>query len=319
MKIFCLFFFYFLFFSFPTKSQSRMDAGLNAAEWNGFNLDSIRSTLDGKIQRFYFYKSSKKNMPLVVSLHQWSADYSTYKNSLAPQAKVKDWNFIHPDFRGPNNNPKACGSNYVISDIDEAIDWAIKNLEADPKCIYIVGASGGGYAALCHFMKSSRKVKEYSVWVPITDLGRWYFESKVRGSKYANDVISCTCNTCVAPNFDESKKRSPMYQKTPLGKLKDCKLKIYAGIHDGYTGAVPIVHSVLFYNKIIGALGGEESEKVPLDDLCWMLTTQNSLNEVTGKLGDRDILYYKAYQNVSVTIFEGTHEILIDEVLPVLF
>lgn len=316
MRLILLFILIFLLFE-ECRSENGHRGIPGSGEWIGFKLDSIKSPVDGQVQKFYFYQSTKKKMPLIVSLHQWSSDYSNYKNSLAPQTREKDWNYIHPDFRGPNNNPKACGSEYVIADIDAAIDWAVKNLDVDTKNISIVGASGGGYAALCYFMKSQSKfrIKECSVWVPITDLKRWYFESKVRESKYAVDVISCTCDKCTAPDFEEARKRSPMYLKTPLEKLNNCKLKIYAGIHDGYTGAVSIAHSVLFYNKIVGELGGKESEKVSLDDLCWMLTTQNTPGEITGKLGERDILYTKLYKNISLTIFEGTHEILVEEVL----
>jgi hypothetical protein len=287
-------------------------------DWEGFKLDSIRSPLDGKLQKFYFYQATKKNMPLVVSLHQWSSDYTNYKNSLAPQTRAKDWNYIHPDFRGPNNNPKACGSEFVISDIDQIINWAVNKLDADTTNIYIVGASGGGFTALCHLLRSQTKyrIREYSVWVPITDLGRWYKESKSRGSKYAQDVIQCTCNhKCEEPDFRELRKRSPLYSKLPVKKLEYTRVKIHAGIHDGYTGAVPIVHSALFYNKVVDDLGGRETDKMSMDDLCWMFSTRSAPDKIAGKLGDRDILWFKKFKNVSLTIFEGGHEILVDSIL----
>jgi len=199
--------------------------------WHGFTKDYITSSLDSVKQYFYYYESiGDENKPLVVSLHQWSADYSIYRNSLAHETKAKNWNYIHPDFRGPNKHVKACGSEYVIADIDESIDWAIKNLPVDTTRIFIVGASGGGYAALCHFMKSRHKIKEYSVWVPISDLKRWYFESKSRNSKYATDIIRCTCEDCNEINLELAVERSPLYWETPVNKLDDCKLKIYAGI-----------------------------------------------------------------------------------------
>jgi hypothetical protein len=284
--------------------------------WDGFFKDSIVSSLDSARQYFYYYKSTGgENQPLVVSLHQWSSDYSTYKNSLAPETRTKNWNFIRPDFRGPNNHFKACGSGYAIADIDEAIDWAIKNLPVDTARIYVVGASGGGYAALCHFMKSRQKVKEYSVWVPITDLGRWYHESVSRNPKYASDIIKCTCEGCIEYNPDKAVKRSPLYWETPVKKLTGCELKIYAGIHDGYTGAVPIIHSISFYNKIVVDLGGADSNMVSCDEMAWMLTTRASSDKTKGKISDREIHYFKTFKNVSLTIFEGGHEILVDGIL----
>jgi hypothetical protein len=284
--------------------------------WDGFQKDSIVSSLDGVVQRFYYYSSiGAEKKPLVVFLHQWSSDYTSFKNSLAPQAKEKNWNYIHPDFRGPNNQPKACGSKYVIEDIDEAIDWAITHLPVDTSLIYVVGASGGGYAALCSFMKSRHKVKEYSVWVPITDLKRWYFESKSRNSKYADDIVKCTCGKYPEIDLEEAVHRSPLYWEVPVEKLNSCMLKIYAGIHDGYTGAVPIVHSIDFFNKVVISLGGKNGDQVPPGDKNQMLTTQTTPGKISCKIGERDVLYSKMYKKVSLTIFEGGHEILVDEVL----
>ncbi len=202
-----------------------------------------------------------------------------------------------------------------MSDIDQAIDWAIENLNVDTTEIYVVGASGGGYAALCHFMKSKRRVKEYSVWVPITDLKRYYFESKARGLKYANDIIKCTCGKCQEADLNEAVNRSPLFWKTPVEKLEYTTLNLHTGIHDGYTGAVPIAHSVLFYNKIITDLNVGKPFVVPSDDLIWMITTQTGVNQIKQKIGNRQILYFKSFKNISLTIFEGTHEVLVDSVL----
>lgn len=287
------------------------------SKWTEFNKDSIKSLLDKEVQYFYYYKSSQKDQPLVVSLHQWGADYKEYNNSMAPQTKLKNWNFIHPDFRGANKHIKACGSEYVINDIDETIDWAIKNMNVDTDRIYIVGASGGGYAALCSFMKSRHKIKEYSVWVPITDLGKWYFESKSRKSHYAKNIIDCTCNDC--DSLDEKKAiiRSPLYWKTPLSKLRDTKINVYAGVNDGYVGAVPITHSINFYNKIVSDLGGMEINKISKDEIIWLLTARTSPPDFkyNRKIGGRKIIYFKSYKNISITIFDGGHEILVDDIL----
>jgi hypothetical protein len=286
-------------------------------EWEGFHKDSTISSLDGIVQRFYYYKSTESGrQPLVVFLHQWSWDYASFKNSLAPQTREKNWNFMHPDFRGPNNHRKACGSDYVIRDIDEAIDWAIQNLDIDTSRIYVVGASGGGHAALCSFMKSRHRVKEYSVWVPITDLKQWYFEIQTKNPKYAEDIIHCTCGDCQGVDLDEAVNRSPLFWKTLVEKLGSCKLKIYAGIHDGYTGAVPVSHSINFFNKVVSESGGEINDLISDMEMNFMVTKQKGPGEKYGRIGDRDIIYYKTFKNVSLTIFEGGHEILVDEVLP---
>lgn len=285
-------------------------------KWKSFTKDSIYSNLDNNKQYFYYYKSSSSDKkPLLVSLHQWGANYEEYNNSLAPQAKELDWNYVHPDFRGANKHIKACGSDYVISDIDDVIDWALKNFSVDKSQIYVVGASGGGYAALCSFMKSKHDIKEYSVWVPISDLKRWYYESKSRKSHYAKNIINCTCDGCDKLDEDKAIERSPLYWSTPVKKLNNTKLNIYAGVHDGYTGAVPIIHSINFYNKVVSDIGGTDTDKVSDSDAIWMLTTRTSPNNDNKQIGPRKLLYNKSFKNVSITIFEGGHEILVNEIL----
>lgn len=284
--------------------------------WKDFEIDSVVSSLDGYINKFHYYKTtSTEKKPLVVSIHQWSADYMYFKNSLAKQTKEKNWNYIFPDLRGGNNHPKACGSEYIIKDIDQVITWSIQNLPVDTDHIYIVGASGGGYNALCHFMKSQYSIREYSIWVPITDLNSWYYESISRKNKYAQDIENCICSECPNYNKQMAVVRSPIHWTLPSEKLQDTRLHIYAGIHDGYTGAVPITHSLRFYNKIVTELDINKCVSVTPNEIEWMLTTRTTPFFSRYKIGDRDVLYTRNIGNLSLTIFEGGHEILIDEVI----
>lgn len=61
---------------------------------------------------------------------------------------ARDWNYIHPDFRGPNRTFDSMGSQFVLSDIEDAIEFALKNTHADPNNVHIIGVSGGGFATL---------------------------------------------------------------------------------------------------------------------------------------------------------------------------
>ena len=93
---------------------------------DSFKIVEIKSPLDGAIQKAYFYPTTKKDpQPLIVNLHTWSNDYTQY-DTLSDLSKAKDYNYIHPDFRGANRTKDACCSELVISDIDAAIDFAIK-------------------------------------------------------------------------------------------------------------------------------------------------------------------------------------------------
>ena len=79
-------------------------------------------------------------------MHTWSGDYNQ-EDPLAKEVLLRDWNYIHPDFRGPNNNSNACGSSLVITDLEDAIQFAINHGIVDTANTHIIGVSGGGYAA----------------------------------------------------------------------------------------------------------------------------------------------------------------------------
>lgn len=307
-----------LFFLCLLNMVSHAQNTNNSQSHSFLKKDSITSTLDGNTQVFYYFKATNsKPKPLVVQLHSWSYSADALQNvNLDSVAKSKDWNYIFPNFRGVNNHPKACCSEFALSDIDEAIDWALTHMNIDKKRIYVVGHSGGGYATLAMYMKSRHRIQAFSAWVPISDLVAWYGESAERKNKYAAEIIKCIGANDV---FDEqkAKERSPLFWKTPVKKRKKSFLQIYAGIHDGYTGSVPISQSINFYNKLLtDAKERDKSRFVSPEDLSTMLKTQTSPSSKTFKLLDgRDILYQKSTKNIQLTVFEGTHEMLSKVVL----
>jgi len=279
--------------------------------------DSITSSLDGNIQVFYYSKSRTSELrPVVIALHSWSSTADSQKGFLADLSDAKNWNYILPNFRGVNNHPKACCSEFVIADLDEAIDWALANMNVDRKYIYVVGHSGGGYATLAMYMKSRHRIRTFSAWASISDLAAWYDESTERKNKYADEIIKCTG---AGDTFDaaKAKERSPLYWKTPVKKHKKSQLQIYAGIHDGYTGSVPISHSIHFYNKLlVDTKERNKSNYVSADDATVLLKTQSFPAQSPPKMIDnRAILYQKSAKNITLTIFEGKHEILQNVVL----
>jgi dipeptidyl aminopeptidase/acylaminoacyl peptidase len=274
--------------------------------------DSIHSSLDGNTEVFYYDRSaSEKAAPLVVELHSWSNSSHSQTDILAQHVRAKNWNYILPNFRGVNNTAKACCSEFAIADIDEAIDWAIKNMHVDTRRIYIVGYSGGGYATFAMFMKSRHKIRSFSSWCGISDLTTWYSQSVERKNRYGPDIIKCT-DAGETYSEGKAKERSPLYWKTALKKRKNSVLHIYAGIHDGYTGSVPISQSINFYNKLLtDAKEKDTSRYVSLPDMETMLTTQTFPSAGTVKtIGNRVIHYKKFTKKISLTIFEGGHEIL---------
>jgi esterase/lipase len=280
------------------------------AEWSkDFEIIEIESSIDKSVQKSYSYKSkSKEPKPLIVSLHTWSGYYNQ-NDDLAEICKQKDLNYIHPDFRGANITIDACCSELALADIDDAITYAIRNSNVDTTKIYVIGVSGGGYATLSAFMKSKHNIKKFSAWASITDLIAWHNESNIRNNNYAENILDCT-GSKDGLNTENAKQKSPIYWNTPTGKIKNSKLFIYAGIYDGIQGSVPISHSINFYNKLLTDLSVTDTLKyVSTSETLKLLEKRKPLGEF-GSIAGRKICLKKEFENVSLIIFEGNHEML---------
>ena len=273
-----------------------------------FQLVEIMSSADGNLQKSYFLASSEKK-PLLISLHTWSGDFSQI-DPLAELAFEYGWNYIHPDFRGANNNKQSCLSNLVISDIDDAIQYAVDNSNVDIKNIFIVGASGGGYVALGVYLRSRHKIKRLISWVPISDLTAWYYQSVAIGNeKYAENIMSCTGSNLNFMNEGELKKRSPLYWDIP--STISGSIDIYAGINDGHSGggSVPISHSILFFNHLLTSWGLNESY-IPSEVISKLLTRAYANSTPERKIQGRRVIYQNKTELATLTIFDGGHEML---------
>ncbi len=297
----------------PPYSAQNDDDGWRIDWPTAFQEISIPSTLDASHQKAMFLPASgDSQQALVVSLHTWSGDYRQ-KDPLATMISEKGWNYIHPDFRGSNNHPDACGSEKVIPDIEDAIQYAMKQGNVDPDNIHVIGTSGGGYATLLMYMKTSLEIKSFSAWVPISDLVDWYWACDSRGLKYAGDILRSTGSEDSILDTEEARRRSPYFLDTPVSRSKKSILNIYCGIHDGYNGSVPITQSINFYNKLVRDMKGNKAALVPQEDALYMLSqrTFNPAEEAPHILPEgRRIHYRKQFQSINLTIFEGGHELL---------
>ncbi len=293
------------------KSDIKWDSKKKMAD--GFKLVDIPSSLDNSKQKAYIFTATNKNRPLIVSLHTWSGDYSQ-DDPLAEFAKSQNINYIHPNFRGPNWTTDACCSNKVIKDIDDAIQYMINTDKIDLSNITIVGTSGGAYTALCYYFKTKHQIKQFLSWAPLSDLEDWYIDSKIRESHYANDIYSCTNSKDNILNINEAQKRSPLYYPLNKNTFRNSKLYIFAGIHDGYTGSIPITHSINMYNKILERDNAPSPYFVSRKDTKFMLANRSSkwIKDINMKIEDRDVYFYKKYKNISLTIFDGEHENLVE-------
>lgn len=320
MKILVWFTFFCLFaFTQKASSQEQPTAWDDTLTINWsveFNKVEITSSLDGDIQPAIFFKSPlPEKQPLIVSLHTWSGDY-LQEDPLAEEIVLRGCNYIHPNFRGPNNNTKACGSKFAISDIEDAIHFAIKNGNVDTSEIHIIGVSGGGYAALMAFMHLDYPVKSFNSWAAISNLEDWYFECEGRKLKYVNDLKGVTTG---GQGFDTSvaRERSPALLPYSSEKRKNAELYIYTGIHDGYTGSVPITHSINMFNHLLRETSPHDKDQIVSDSLKLVLLEKrhNPKPDSLLSIGGRKIHLLREIPNIQLIIFEGTHEMIVPQAL----
>lgn len=292
-------------------------------KWDpAFQKVEIPSTKDGEVQKAFMYKStSKVSQPLIVSLHTWSGYYNQ-TDPLAKEILARDWNYIHPDFRGANRTPSSMGSPLALGDIEDAIQYALKHTNANPEEVHIIGVSGGGFATLAAFMNIEYPVKSFSAWVPISDIEAWYWECVGRGSRYAEDILSVVSLDKKTFNKETAILRSPLRQDFPIEKRKNSRLYIYTGIHDGYKGSVPITHSLNMYNRLVGELKYGSSDMKEIMEKSLSDSDLISPEEMLGLLGkrmnpeyeknqmlyDRKVHLLRKYENIQLTVFEGRHE-----------
>ncbi|NLX29727.1 MAG: SGNH/GDSL hydrolase family protein [Bacteroidales bacterium] len=280
----------------------------------GFTQGEIPSSVDTTLQKAWFYAACGETpRPLLVSLHTWSGDY-TQEDPLAAEAMLHNWNYIHPDFRGANNHPGACGSPLTIADMADAIRYARDHSPAGTAEIHVAGVSGGGHAALMAFLQLPVEVASFSAWVPVTDLEAWYHESLARKNRYAVDVLRCTSHGDTL-GITEAHSRSPLFAPIKVERKGKTTLRIYAGIHDGYTGSVPISHAVTFFNRMAREWHPSNRKLPVTPDLLLKLVTSrtHSQPETLLTLANRKVHLLREAPGLSLTLFEGTHEMLVPQ------
>jgi len=258
----------------------------------------------------FYAPSTRKPVPLVVALHTWSGNYKQKNHkSIERWCVKKGWAYIHPNFRGPNKRPEATGSDLVVADIASAVEHAKRTAQIDSSAIYLVGTSGGGYAALLMAGRHPEIWTGVSAWVPISDLKAWYHECEKAGRKYFKDIAaSCGGAPGDSPEVDaQYVKRSPL---TYLKNAKGLTLHINAGIHDGHKGSVPVSHSLLAFNEV-----AENKDRISEDDIRFFVQKAKVPPNLKSNISDPSYgkkrpLFRRKSGNATVTIFKGGHELV---------
>lgn len=274
---------------------------------------SIRSSADGTKQPSYVilpegFDPSGEAVPLLVSLHSWSANLEQRNEPLENLAEQRGWIYLFPNFRGRNDNPAACGSELAQQDILDAVEWAKRRYPIDARRIYLTGSSGGGHMTMLMVGRHPNVWAAASAWVGISDLAAWH--KKHVGSNYGN-MMEAACGG--APGSSEAvdeqyRKRSPLIY---LHRAADVPLDIAAGVHDGYTGSVPTRHSLEAFNEVAKAA---KATRITEDEIKQISRRDGRLekplpsDQVDDASLDREIHLRRTAGKCRVTIFEGGHE-----------
>ena len=282
------------------------------AQWDA-RLVQVKSSADGTMQPCWYWAPEKAKVtavPLIVGLHTWSGDYKQlgHYQTVQREAKKRGWAFVGPNFRGANSTPQGCGSELAVQDIEDAVEYAKKECMVDADRVYIIGGSGGGHMTLLMLGRRPGLFAGGSAFCPITDLARWHADSLLkhpgRGKHYAK-MMEKACGGTPSERAEEYAKRSP------LTWLKDAKAPAYiaTGIHDGWTGSVPVGHSLRGFNALCKEGGAISEAHIAA------IEAKRSIPEglVSEKVDDpfysakQRIHFRRTSGNVRVTLFEGGH------------
>ena len=290
-------------------------AGLAAAdELPRQSLATTVSELDGEKQSVLYWapeSASQKSTPLFVFLHSWSADYTQDNSKWMVECVRRNWIWIHPNFRGINQTPKACGSKFARQDILDAIRFAREKWQVDNSRVYIAGVSGGGHMSLLMAGHHPDQFSAVSAWVGPMDLIEWHRFHTVDGKpdKYAQMIeLSLGGPPGTSAEIDaDYRDRSPVFN---LSRTGDLPISILAGVQDGHAGSVPVSHSLIAFNKIAMAHG---SVTITEDEIQSLVKDRRLLHPLPSDVVEdpvlgRQIHLQRTSRSSVVTIFEGGHE-----------
>lgn len=248
--------------------------------------------------------------PLVVALHTWSGDHTqaTYRE-FAALAAERNWHMIFPAFRGPNWNPDGCGSDLVVSDMEDAVSYMKENYAVDPDRIYLTGGSGGGHCSLLLAGRRPDLWSAVSSWCPISDIALWCKQSFILKTEYGNHIITA-CGGDPAESsaaLREARLRSPL---TWLSNAHGLRVDISTGIHDGHTGSVPVGQAIRAYNQLADAADRISEEDIAYIEKNEAIPAHLSEHEEDPAYGKCVVHMRKQSGNVRLTLFEGGHDML---------
>jgi pimeloyl-ACP methyl ester carboxylesterase len=275
---------------------------------------TIPSSRDNNPQpvKYFIPEKTEGAVPLLVLLHSWSGDYRQTGN-IEPSLKAcreRSWALIHPNFRGPNWTPEACGSDLAVQDVLDAVDWMQQQTAIDPERIYLAGSSGGGHMAMLLAGRVPERWAGVSAWVGISDLVVWHGQTKKAGLRYF-EHMERACGGAPGDSNEvdqEYRHRSPL---THLHHARGVHMDLNAGIHDGHTGSVPVSHSLHAFN-LLAETNGHAAQALSEAQIEFITAQRQIPDELKQPAIEeerkRDVLFRRGAGPVRITLFDGGHE-----------
>jgi len=269
------------------------------------------SPADGSEQKTLLYTPpGDEPVPLLVAFHTWSGDYRQDESPYAEWCIARGWAFAHPDLRGPANRPQAAGSDLAFADLRGVLDLAKARRRIDPDRIYAIGVSGGGMMTLLAAARMPDVWAAASAWVPVTDLVAWHADSLARKNKYAREIeLVCGGPPRASPEVDAayaSRSVIAWLSKTRI----PFPLDINTGIHDGYTGSVPVSHAIRAFNAVAA-----EADQIPAAATETMVRERKVPPQFGAAAADplyasKPVLLRRMSGTTRLTVFDGGHDIV---------
>ncbi|GEM_PF-415042 len=294
----------------PLRDMPEIDAWKKAVP--EVSIVSMKSSHDRTSQPALFYDSgSQREKPLLIVLHSWSEDYlQSFGIPYGLWAVRNDWVFVQPDFRGAFTNPLSTASELAVSDILDALEYAVKNARVDETRVYLAGFSGGGMAALLMAGRFPDKWAGVVSWGAVYDLVDWYSHTKGAAHDYSSQIASSCGGPPLpgTPHESECRKRSPSaYLENARGKVP---VYIAVGAEDSF---VPPAHSLRAFNDL-----ADEKDRFPGDEIEY-ISKQHALPSALGHGRHSDRLFEDAgvpflYERKSggavLKIYKGSHDVV---------
>lgn len=281
----------------------------------GIERITISSSKDGQSQRAFWLPppTSAGKRPLLVVLHSWSAGYRQEAGiPFAQWADQQGWAMIHPDYRGPFDDPQATGSQVAVTDVLDAVDYAVEEGEVDSDRVFLVGFSGGGMMSLLMAGQHPDRFAGAASWVPVHDLRQWhaYNRDEAPQRDYRRE-IEASCGGDPARERaarEECRERSP---RAHLDAARRAKVPIYigAGLKDRL---VPPDNALRSYNQL--ADPDDRIGPSALRAVAGNLLPGRLRGSIAGPTffdsGDPKVLFARRSGPVSVVLFDGRHDLV---------